>query len=337
MKRREFLKQLTTVGFGVSVCKFWPDNALATTNNFALSKRRLGRTDLYLSIIGFPGLALIRYSQAEVDREIRAVLDEGVNHFDVAPAYGDAEIKMGIAFRGINRDRYILSCKSRLRDAKGVEQELHRSLERLGTDYFDLYQIHSLRRIEEVKEICGVNGALEAITKAKDAGKIRYIGFSAHTVEAAMAALEIFPFDSVMFPINFIEIYRIGFGMQVLELAKKKGSGVIAIKPVAAGAWKPGQQRTRKHWYPCFESEREIELALKFALSLEPVTNAIPISFFDICRKCISIAKRYDKITPEEIKILQRMAQDYLSLFAAEELDLVQHYDSSTCLESLHG
>lgn len=339
MRRREFLKKAGCLATVLSVAGIWCHKEATCSDDFSpgLPRRRLGRTDLQVSIVAFPGLALTRYSQQEANQEVQAVLDEGINHFDVAPAYGDAEVKLGIALQGIPRDRYILSCKTRRRDAAGAQQELEHSLLRLKTDYFDLYQLHSLRRLEEVEQAFGPGGAMEAILKAKEEGKVRYLGFSAHTVEAALAAMHRFDFDSVMFPINFIEIYRIGFGLQVLEMARNKGIGVIAIKPIAAGAWLPGEARKRPHWYPSLEEEDEIELAVKYTLSLAPVANVIPTSFFDLCHKCIQAARRYRPIRSEEVQRLQQIAEKRLSLFAGEELALVKNEDWPVHVESPHG
>ena len=159
-------------------------------------------------------------------------------------------------------------------DVRGAQEELDRSLKRLQTDYFDLYQLHCLIKPEDdVEPAFAADGAMEAILKAKEQGKIKYIGFSAHTTKAALAAMNTFHFDSVMFPINFLEYFTFGFGKKVCELAAQQGAGVLAIKPMSAGTWPasiPWEQRPRKWWYRSFETQEDIDLAYRFTLRSQP-------------------------------------------------------------------
>ena len=129
--------------------------------------------------------------------------------------------------QGLQRSDYVLTCKTKARDQEGCRKELDRSLARLKTDYFDLYQLHHLVKPEDVKQALGPGGAMETILKAKADGKIRGIGFSAHTTKAALEAMRGFDFDTVMFPISFAEYYARGFGKEVLALAKDKGTAVL--------------------------------------------------------------------------------------------------------------
>jgi len=172
----------------------------------ALERRPLGRTGMKVSVVGFPGLALAKLDQEKCTAALHSAFDRGVNFFDVAPAYGngDAEIKMGIGLQGLDRDKYYLACKTKKRDKAGAQIELERSLQRLKTDHFDLYQLHHLVRPAEVADAFGAEGAMEVALKAKQEGKIRFIGFSAHTTKGALAAMRAFKFDTVMFPINFV-------------------------------------------------------------------------------------------------------------------------------------
>ena len=126
----------------------------------------------------------------------------GVNYYDVAPYYGNAEEKLGPALKPF-RKNCILACKTRKRNAKEAKTDLESSLTKLQTDYFDLYQLHELRSVEEVEQVFSAGGAMETIVKAKKDGKIKHIGFSAHSVDAALLAMKYFDFDSILFPINF--------------------------------------------------------------------------------------------------------------------------------------
>ncbi|MHC4692452.1 MAG: aldo/keto reductase, partial [Planctomycetota bacterium] len=288
----------------------------------------LGRTGQKVSIVGFPGLALVHYEQDRCNAGLHDAFKRGVNYFDVAPAYGngDAEIKMGIGLQGIDRSRIFLACKTKKRDKEGARLELERSLERLKTDYFDLYQLHHLRRPDEVKQALGPNGAMETILKAKEQGKIKYLGFSAHTTKGALEAMKGFRFDTVMFPINFVEFFKMDFGKPVLELANQQGAAVLAIKPMSTGTWPKDAERTRKWWYRTTETQEEVNLAMRFTLSQKPVAAGIPPSFLDLLDKAIEAGRSYRPIIKTETQKLQKMTETCGSVFRREE-DQVAHGD----------
>jgi predicted aldo/keto reductase-like oxidoreductase len=322
MKRRSFLKIAGGVATGYAIGA--TDCAIGANEEkvSGLPRRVLGRTGEKVSVVGFPGLALSHYDQERCNAGLRDAFERGVNYFDVAPAYGkdgDCEKKMGVGLQGIDRDRIFLACKTKMRDKEGARKELERSLVRLKTDRFDLYQLHHLRTPEEVKKALGPGGAMETILKAKEQGKIRYIGFSAHTTKGALEAMNGFGFDTVMFPINFVEYFRIGFGKPVLELANKQGAGVLAIKPLSKGPWPEGMERTRKWWYRATETQEEANAAMRFTLSQKRVVAGIPPSFLDLLDKAIEAGKSYRPITEAETQKLKETAETCLSLFKREE------------------
>ncbi|MHC4595278.1 MAG: aldo/keto reductase [Planctomycetota bacterium] len=317
MKRRSFLKTVGSVasgclvGAGVSSCASSSDSGGETKRTGRLPRRVLGRTGRKVSIVGFPGLALVHYEQDRCTAAIHDAFERGVNYFDVAPAYGkgDAEIKMGIGLQGIDRRRIFLACKTKMRDKEGARKELETSLKRLKTDHFDLYQMHHIRTPEEVKQALGPGGAIETLLEAKQQGKVRYLGFSAHTTKGALEAMNGFRFDTVMFPINFIEYFfieyfQMDFGKPILELAKKQGAAVLAIKPMCGGSWAEGAERTRRNWYRPLEDEREIDMALRFTLSQKPVAAGIPPAFLDLLDKAIPVAQSYRPITKAETQVV---------------------------------
>jgi len=147
-----------------------------------------------VSVVGFPGLALAKLDQEKATVALHSAFDRGVNFFDVAPAYGngDAEIKMGIGLQGLDRAGYYLACKTKKRDKSGAQAELDRSLQRLKTDHFDLYQLHHLVRPAEVTDACGAEGAIEMALKAKQEGKIRFWLFGAYH-QGRAAGAEVVP------------------------------------------------------------------------------------------------------------------------------------------------
>lgn len=328
MKRRSFLKIAGGVAAGstIGVQAVIGDERAASAQRQqkagALPRRLLGRTGERISVVAFPGLALSNYNQEQCNAGLRNAFERGVNHFDVAPAYGrdgDCEKKMGIGLQGIDRSKIFLSCKTKMRDKEGALLELNRSLERLKTDHFDLYQLHHIRTPDEVKKALGPGGAIETILKAKEQGKIRFIGFSAHTTKGALEALNGFNFDTVMFPINFVEYYKRDFGKAVLELAAAKGAGVLGMKTLSMGPWPEGVERTRKWWYRATETQEEVNAAVRFTLSQQGVAAAIPPSFLDLVDKAIEAGCSYRTITDTEMQKLQETAKTCLSLFERED------------------
>jgi aryl-alcohol dehydrogenase-like predicted oxidoreductase len=322
MKRRVFLK---TVGGAAGAAALGVPKMFAagdpTDKSAELPRRVLGRTGVKLSIVGFPGLALTKCDQEKATAALHDAFDRGVNYFDVAPNYGngDAEIKMGIGLQGMDRAKYFLACKTHKRDQPGAQMELDRSLQRLKTDHFDLYQLHHLVTPTEVKQALGPGGAMDVMLKAKEQGKIKYIGFSAHTTKGALEAMKTFKFDSIMFPINFVEFYTRGFGKEVIELANEQGAGLISIKPISWGTWPKEGQKNREWWYRSVEEPRQIQLALRFALSQKGVTAAIPTSFVDLLDKTIEAAKVFKPLDSDAAKELQQMAANRESIFLNEE------------------
>ncbi|MHC4744975.1 MAG: aldo/keto reductase [Planctomycetota bacterium] len=322
MKRRAFLKTAGSVAGGYALGL---DRALGAAGGEekvnGMPRRVLGRTGQKISIVGFPGLALANYDQERGTKGIHDAFERGVNYYDVAPAYGngDAEIKMGIGLQGIDRSKIFLSCKTKKRDKAGAREELERSLTRLKTNYFDLYQLHHLWNTEQVKQAFGPGGAMETLLKAKEEGKVKYLGFSAHTRKAALAAMKEFRFDTVMFPINFVEDYKIGFSEPVLKLANEQGAVGISIKSLSMGAWPQGAERKRKWWYKTTETQEEVDLAMRYTLSLKGVVTAIPPSFLDLLDKIIIAAKTYKPIKKDELAGLKKQAETCLSVFERQE------------------
>ena len=262
---------------------------------------------------------VLKMSQQEANRIVYEAIDRGVNYFDVAPTYGNAEEILGPALKGY-RDKVFLACKTLKRTKKEAMAELYNSLRRLGTDYFDLYQFHALSKMEDVEKIFAPGGAMEAFLEAREKGLIRYIGFSAHSVKAVLAALDQFNFDSVLFPINFVLYFRENFGPQVVRKAKEKGAAVLAIKAMAKGRWPKGADKSAfpKCWYQPVSDPEEASMALRFALS-QPITAAIPPGDERLFKMALDIAAYFSSITPKEIEILKNLAQQAEPLF---KLDL---------------
>lgn len=322
MKRRTFLKTVGTAAGAIASghSPLFADPADPTRRLIphasGLPRRVLGRTAREISIVGYPGLALSRVAQPEANRAVRLAFEHGVNYYDVAPAYGDAEVKLGPAIADLPRDQLFLSSKTKRRDAAGAREELERSLVRLGTDHLDLYQMHVMSTKAEVEQAFGPGGAFETLLAARKEGKVRWLGFSAHTKEAALDALGRHAFDTVMYPVNFIEHFTHRFDPEVLTLARQKGAAVLAIKPISAGSWRKGEARTRNnYWYRALEDQHEIELAVRFALSLDPVVSILPTSFTDLAEKTITAGVQYKPATDANLTELRELAGRYAPLF----------------------
>jgi predicted aldo/keto reductase-like oxidoreductase len=179
----------------------------------------------------------------------------------------------------------------------------------MRTDHFDLYQLHAVTRLSDVETIFGSGGALETFLKARESGKIRFIGFSAHSVEAALALMERFDFDTILFPINFRTWHAGNFGPQVLEHAQKKKMGILALKAMANNRLARGAERVRpKCWYVPLVEKEEAALGLNFTLS-HPITAAIPPGDEGLFRLALDLAGQFAPLTMDESNRLKRMAE----------------------------
>ena len=279
-----------------------------------IPKRAYGKTGIELSIVGFGGVVVMGMEQPEADRIVREAYDRGVNYYDVAPSYGDAEERLGPALNGI-RDQIFLACKTTKRTKHEAAEELQQSLRRLRTDHFDLYQLHALSSVDEVETCFGPGGAMETFMEARKSGLVRYLGFSAHSAEAAIGALELFPFDSVLFPFNYTTYHQAGFGPQVLEAAILRGAARLALKAMARRPWPDGSDKTHKNcWYEPHTDPTDAELALRWTLSL-PITAAIPPGDPGIYRQALDFAERFTPLTESELAAVESKAAESAPLF----------------------
>ena len=275
-----------------------------------LPKRQYGTTGVELSVIGFGGIVVMNMEQGHANRVVAEAVERGINYFDVAPSYGNAQVRLGPALEPYRKDCF-LACKTTARTREGAEADLRGSMEALRTDHFDLYQLHGLADMaKDVDVAFGKGGAIEALLEAKRAGKVRFLGFSAHTTETALAAMDRYDFDSVLFPINFACYHRSGFGRQVIERAREKGMAVLALKALARQRWPEGDpQRTKygKCWYQPLADPAEASLGLRFALGL-PITAATTPGEEELFRLAADIASRYQPLTPKEKAELRALA-----------------------------
>jgi predicted aldo/keto reductase-like oxidoreductase len=280
-----------------------------------MEKRVLGKTGEKLSIIGFGGIVAADVEQSEANNYVAEAIDGGINYFDVAPTYSNAEDRLGPALKG-KRNNVFLACKTENRTKEGAEKFLKQSLKKLNTDHFDLYQLHAMTTLEEVEQVFSSQGAMETILKAKQEGLIRYIGFSAHSEAAAIALMDKFNFDSVLFPLNWVNIFNGGFGSGILEKAEEKGVGKLALKAMAKTNWTEGANRKyTKTWYEPIDAEYLASVALRYTLS-SPITAAIPPGDIRLFRWALKTANNFTPITQEEEELLKSEAKGLKPIFS---------------------
>lgn len=318
MRRRSFLKTGLLGTIGLSGWEGWRGSLEPQQDEVSrspLPRRVLGRTGAELSIIGLGGRIAQDASAQDTLTIVRQALAGGINYFDVAPADGDAEELLGLALAPY-REKVFLAGKTQLRDRQGAEAELARTLDRLGTDYLDLYQLHAFTDIGEVNQALGRRGAIEAFLQAKEEGKIKHIGFSSHSQEAAMRALELFDFDTVMFPVNYVCWHRSNFGPELIQAARRRKMGILAIKSLARQPWPSEDFRKNwpKAWYQPITAPNEMDLALRFTLS-QPVTAAIPPGDIRLFRRAVDIARGFTSLNDRESRQLQQHAASLTPLF----------------------
>jgi predicted aldo/keto reductase-like oxidoreductase len=193
---------------------------------------KLGKRDLTVSEFGFGCIPIIRLSKADSVKVLRHAFERGVTFFDTANAYRDSEEKIGVAFVGM-RDNVVLASKTLRRRAEEAMGHLENSLRMLKTDYIDLYQLHQVAQEEDWQDVTGPAGALEAVMKAKAAGKVRYVGVTSHSLQMALKMVRSGLFDTVQFPFNLIEE---GAKDELLGATREAGMGFISMKPFAGGA-----------------------------------------------------------------------------------------------------
>ncbi len=284
-----------------------------------MEKREYGRTGEELSVVGFGGIIVMDEEPSSARRIVAKAIERGINYFDVAPTYGNAEERLGPALRPY-RDSVFLACKTGKRTRDEAAAELHQSLQRLCTDHFDLYQLHAVTTLEEVDQIMGEGGAIEAFIEARKQGLVKYLGFSAHSEEAALGLLDRFKFDSILFPFNWVCWHQGNFGPRVLEKAKEKGVAMLALKALAKRKRKEGEREKTwpKCWYTPVESPEEASLALRFTLSL-PITAAVSPSHAELLWWACDAAEKFKPLSKDEAAQVAKKSEGLDPIFPQTE------------------
>ncbi|WP_435095215.1 aldo/keto reductase [Halarchaeum sp. P4] len=263
-----------------------------------METRPLGATGHDSTVMTFGAIALNWLEQEGANQMVEHVLDAGVNHFDVAPTYGDAELKLGPKLRQ-HREEIFLGCKTQERDYEGARHKLERSLDRLGVEKIDLYQVHGLEYEHELEEITGDDGALAAIRDAKEEGLIDHIGLTSHADPGLIldAIDRIDDLETVMFPMNPVVVGKDGEEHDyeaVLERAAEEDIGTLAIKAFARGPWddRPEHDRPFANWYEPVDTPAEIRERFDFAAA-QGVTSVINPGDPKLVAMVLDAARRY--------------------------------------------
>jgi len=290
MDRRQFIR-LALASATLPALSRWEARAAQGE----IPRRALGKTGERVSIVGIGGFHLGKASSdAEATRIVRTAIDDGVDFMDNCWDYNDglSETRMGKALQDGYRGRAFLMTKIDGRDAKTAERQLDESLQRLQTDRVDLLQFHEIIRMTDPPRIFAPGGALEAMLKQKQAGKVRFIGFTGHkSAEIHLAMLKAaadhkFRFDTVQMPLNVMDAHTEGFEKRVLPVLVKNGIGVLGMKPMGSGvileskAVEPVECLHYAMSLPTSvvitgcDSMRVLEQALGAARDFEPLTKA---------------------------------------------------------------
>ena len=280
--------------------------------------RRFGRSGHMSTIAIFGAAAFWEITQEDADKVMEQVIAAGINHIDVAPSYGQAEERIG-PWMQRERGRFFLGCKTMERTRDGAWNEMQQSLKRLQTGAFDLYQCHAVNTMEELDAITMKGGALEAFEEARREGLINYIGITGHGADAPeiyLEALRRFDFDSVLFPLNFVQMANPEYRRHTKELisvCRAKDVGTMVIKTITKGPW--GEKKhTATTWYEPFDQKDEIQRAVNFALSYE-VTGLCTAGDIRVLPMVIEACENFLELHHDQMEEMIKSGENYEPLF----------------------
>ncbi len=285
-----------------------------------MQKRQLGKTGLNITSLFYGGIVSMNESQDASDKYVEYAIEKGINYFDVAPTYGDAEQKLGRSLIPYRKDIHV-ACKTMERGCETAKQELDKSLELLRTDYFDVYQLHSITTVEEVDTVFAKDGAFEVILRAKEEGILKHLGITCHSEEAALQALEHYDFETILFPTNWGLNIAKDFGNQVTCAAREKGIGLLGMKSLIHRAWLDEEEQKAsiypKSW--CMPISKECPefriAAMKYAYEMGACSLVSPGNF-----ECFSFAVEHSD------QILQPLTEEDRDLLRDELPKIKGHY-----------
>ena len=277
-----------------------------------------GRTGHQSTRTVFGAAGLSKVSQEEANRTLEILLRYGVNHIDVAAGYGDAELRIAPWLRE-HPGRFFLATKTGGRTYDAAKRDIHRSLERMGVERFDLIQLHSLADPIEWDTALSPKGALEACIEAREQGLVRFIGITGHGTQIAathLRSLERFDFDSVLLPYSYIMMqdphYAAAFE-RVAAVCAERNLAVLTIKSIARRPWW-GRERTRATWYEPFDEQADIDAAVHWVLA-RPGIFLATVGDIRLLPKVLDAASRFTS-APDDATMREQCARlETLPLF----------------------
>ncbi|CAI9410857.1 aldo/keto reductase [Aestuariimicrobium sp. T2.26MG-19.2B] len=280
--------------------------------------RRFGRTNHQSSVLVYGAAGLSAVSQQVADASLQSALEAGINHFDTAHNYGEAEDRMGPWVPGV-RDQIFLATKTQQRTKDAAWAEINRSLERLDTDHVDLLQLHAVCNDDDLADIFADGGPLPALERAREEGLIRFIGITGHTEAAPRIhaeALRRYDFDSVLTPLNHQLYSEPEFAENfhtLLDLVEQKDVGLRTIKAVARRPW-DDQERRYATWYEPFDTQDLVTAAVSWVLGKFPTITGIATAGESRLLPLVYEAEA-NRISVDEADSVLSRVDDYRSIF----------------------
>ena len=331
MERRDFLKSATAASVGAAVSG--SGESPAQTGHTPVKRpqspemvyRQLGTTGEIVSAIGMGGFHIGKQKDPQESiKLIRDGINAGITFMDNCWDYNDgiSEVRMGHALKDGYRQKVFLMTKIDGRTAEEYDKQLEQSMGRLGTDMIDLVQFHEIIRMEDPDRIFAKGGAIEAAMKARDAGKIRYIGFTGHKDPAVhLRMLEVaeknkFHFDTVQMPINVMDAHFRSFTRQVMPVAIEQGIGVLAMKTFG------------DHFILQSGTVQPIE-ALHYGLTQLVSVVITGIDNTDVLNQALEAAKTFKPMSDAAVKALLTRTETAASEGKYELFKTSSHFDGT--------
>lgn len=283
-----------------------------------MQTRLLGKTGHLSSVSIFGGAAFWDITQSVANTVMEQVIVAGVNHIDVAPQYGMAEVRIGPWMKR-ERERFFLGCKTLERTADAAWNDLQTSLERLQVDQLDLYQIHAITSQEELDTVLMKGGAIETLVKAKEEGLTQYVGITGHGMQTPalfLQAIQRFDFDTVMFPLNYglmgQEAYRKD-ALALIEACEQRNVGRMIIKSIAQAPWDE-RPKTHTTWYEPYHTPTTIQEAINFVLS-QKVTGVCMAGDITVLPMVLQACEQFTPLSEEEQDALMERGKSMEMIF----------------------
>ena len=254
-----------------------------------MERVRFGKTELMVSKFAFGGIPIMRISTSEAVEVIRGAISLGVNFIDTANGYADSEEKIGHAIKGMPRDSVVLATKSMAKDKKTFLEHLDLSLNRLGTDYIDIFQIHNVATQEAYDAVFSPEGSYQGLVEAVKAGKVRFPAFTSHNIPMAIKIIGEKDFSSVQLPLNYVDDLAL---KEAIPLAKERDMGFMAMKPFGGGKLD------------------DANLMVKYFMQFDSVIPTPGIEKLGEIEEIIKIAKSGDKIIKAELEAIEKIRSE---------------------------